>query len=138
MPRFQEPKLLNCKGVIKVVSFQITAAELYSFSKDAFYKIIPNCTVKFAREYSQMFGYSSMSFDMGAVAINQKKTKRREITALVIAYCPDEHLDCFSQWLSDYFSKSMQKDIFDLTVDENGKIVPEKGLEKALNKLRKR
>lgn len=114
-----------------MVTITITPEKLYAMSKSAFYRFIPCCYVNFVQ------GHSQMSFDMNMVAASHRKTERRKITALVLAYCSDEHIDNFSKWLSDYFSRPMQREIFDLAIYENGKIVPEKGLEKALNKLKK-
>lgn len=115
-----------------MVVIPITSADLYDISKSKFFRYIPHCCVNFVH------GHLQMTFDMNMVAATHKRAERRKIVALALAYCSDELIDDFSKWLSDYFSEAMQIRIFDLTVDKNGKIVPGKELEKALNNLRKR
>lgn len=113
-------------------SFTILAADLFYFSKSAFFRMIPDCQVNFVDGCTRMF------FNLRTVAAEQDKVGRRKIAALVIAKCSEEHICNFSQWLTDYFSPDMQEEIFSLSVGVNGQIIPDKMLEKALKNIRKR
>lgn len=110
-------------------SFTILAADLYHYSKSAFFRMIPDCIVSFVD------GRTQMSFNLRTVAADQDKVGRRKIAAFVIAKCSEEHICNFSQWLTDYFSPDMQEKIFSLSVGINGQIIPDEMLEKALKKI---
>lgn len=109
-------------------SFTIPAPDLYAVSRRTFYRYIPDCEVNFVHHSAQMF------FNLRRVAEDSPKSDRRKVIALVIKKCPAEQRSRVVEWLTDYFSPDMQRDIFDLTIS-NGKILPEKMLEKALNKI---
>lgn len=112
--------------------FILSADELYTISKSAFYSFIPDCEVNFVDGYTQMF------FNLRKVAAKSPAKDRRKIIALVISKCSENHINRFVTWLTDYFSNKMMIDIFGLTVDAEGNIKPEKTLEKALINIRKR
>lgn len=112
-----------------MVMFSISADSLYATSKSMFYAYIPDCTLNFVH------GYTRMSLNFRRIAATQKKTNRRKAVALVLKYCPADQIELFSRWLTDYFSDKMQMGIFELSVDENGKILPGKMLEKALKNI---
>lgn len=112
-----------------MVDLTITAERLYSMSKSAFYDCIPDCEIYYVH------GCSQMSLNFKNIAAHQKKTNRRTAVALALKYCAADQIRFFSQWLTDYFSCKMQKEIFELSISENGEILPEKMLEKALKNI---
>lgn len=112
--------------------FTIQAHRLYDYSKRLFFSLVPDCEVNFVDGCSQMF------LNLRMIASEQNKTQRRKIMALVISKCSEEHIKRFTEWLTDYFSAGMQEELFSLTVGAEGKIIPDKMLEKALNNIRKR
>lgn len=106
--------------------------ERYAVSKNLFFSTIPDCFVDFED------GHAKMCFSLRMVAARQYKIRRRKIAKLVLSKCSDEQIHDFTRWLTDNFSEDMQKEIFSLSVNQNGNIIPGKMLEKALTNTRKR
>lgn len=114
-----------------MTEIRVSAEELYNLSKKAFYTLIPECEISCTVDNAQF------RLKMRAIAAKSKtKTDRRALTAYAIISSSNSDLINFTQWLSSYFSESMQHKAFDLHVRPDGVIVPDFVLEKALNKVK--
>lgn len=114
-----------------MTEIRVGADELYNLSKKAFYALIPEC------EISGAVGHAQFAFKMRTVASESKtKTDRRTLTAYALIGGSESDIAGFTQWLTTYFSESMQHEAFELHVRPDGIIVPDFVLEKALNKVK--
>lgn len=113
-------------------NFTIPADHVYIISKRAFFTLLPNC------EASVVRGYSQWHFNLGRVAKDGEKKQRVEIIALIITSAPEEQVKNVKEWLTDWFSTKMQKELFDLYVNDFSEIIPGKQLERAINRLNRK
>ncbi|MGN0674691.1 MAG: hypothetical protein ACI4KG_03000 [Oscillospiraceae bacterium] len=112
-------------------NFTIPANQLYYLSESAFFALLPNCEANFVHDSTQMW------FNLGKVARYGSRKQRLEAMAHIITYASDSKINEVKIWLNEYFSPNMQSEIFGLTVSESLEIIPDKALERAINKLSK-
>ncbi len=114
-----------------MTELRVDAEDLYNLSKKAFYAVIPEC------EISGAVGHTEFRLKMRTVASESKtKADRRTLTAYALIGSCNNDIIKFTEWLTAYFSESMQHEVFDLHVRPDGVIVPDFVLEKALNKVK--
>ncbi|MBP1561908.1 MAG: hypothetical protein J6C96_11810 [Oscillospiraceae bacterium] len=112
--------------------FTLSADKIYTISKRAFFTLLPNCEASVVRDCSQWH------FNLGSIAKDGEKKQRIEIIALIIVSSPEEQVKKVKEWLTNYFSLKMQKDLFDLEINDFSEIIPGRRLERAINRLNRK
>lgn len=112
--------------------FTLSADKIYAISKRAFFTWLPNC------EASVVRGCSQWHFNLGSIAKDGEKKQRIEIIALIIVSSPEEQVKKVKEWLTNYFSPKIQKELFDLEINDFSEIIPGRRLERAINRLNRK
>lgn len=91
-----------------MIDLTISPERLYATSKPIFFKVIPDF------EISACFNCTQMFFNLRSLAKEKNKTDRIKAMAIILNYAPKDRKASMRYWLDDYFSPSMQADLFGL------------------------
>jgi hypothetical protein len=115
-----------------MISFTLTAAEVFRASKSLFCSLIPDFEIQILKGED-----TRITFDLRNLCRLGYKDQRVKSLAYILVYATSEDKQRLWHWMRDCFSSQAQSEMFAVYAADDGTFTPCKPLERALRLISK-